>query len=244
MNKVLRGMLQAGLAAATILPAGAAEFTVTPVRIFMTPRDRAVAVTVTNEGADEVVMQADLYSWHQKADGSDELKLTEDMVLSPPILKVPGKSRQVVRLARLVPAPTSEEQTYRLVVREVPEARPLRAPNEVGVQVALAFSLPVFITPPGAKRSLQCELKRAGAESAQAVCENNGRAYAQARSFALLDAKGDRIALRDSGGYILPGVKRSFEITRTSGRLAAGPMKLQVALDDGTTQAFEVTLPE
>lgn len=244
MNKVLRGMLLAGLAAAAILPAGAAEFTVTPVRIFMTPRDRAVAVTVTNEGADEVVMQADLYSWRQKPDGSDELTLTEDIVLSPPILRVRGKSRQVVRLARLVPPPTSEEQTYRLIVREVPEARPLRGPNELGVQVALAFSLPVFITPPGAKPALQCELKRAGQEAAQAWCENNGRAYAQARSFALVDGKGERIATRDSGGYILPGIKRSFEITRSAGRLPAGNMKLQVALDDGTTQAFEVSLPE
>jgi hypothetical protein len=45
-----------------------------PVRIFMAPRDRATAVTVTNEGDDELVMQADIYTWKQKPDGTDDLR--------------------------------------------------------------------------------------------------------------------------------------------------------------------------
>lgn len=228
---------------AAAVPVHAAEFSVSPVRIFMTPRDRAVAVTITNDGAEEIVMQADLYSWKQTADGNDELKLTEDLVLSPPILKVGPRSRQVVRLARLTPPPTVEEQTYRLVVREVPEARP-RPPGELGLQVALAFSLPIFITPPGAKRVMTCEVMRAGPEAVNATCENNGRAYAQARALELVSAGGERVATRETGGYILPGVKRSFEIVKTAGRIPGGKMKLQVAMDDGTTQSFEVNLPE
>jgi len=241
--KTFTSALLLAVAAACALPAQAAEFTVSPVRIFMTPRDRAVAVTIINDGAEEIVMQADLYSWRQNSDGTDDLKVTEDLVLSPPILKVPPRSRQVVRLARLVPPPAADELTYRLIVREIPEARPQPA-GEVGLQLALAFSLPVFITPPGAKRSLSCELQRASAESVRAVCDNNGRAYAQARRFELVSASGEPVAARESGGYILPGVHRSFEITRTAGRIPGGKFKLQVALDDGSAQAFEVSLPE
>ena len=242
MEKLLRGMLLACAAAATA-SAMAAEFTVSPVRIFMTPRDRAVAVTVTNEGNDEIVMQADLFQWKQNADGSDDLKPTEDLVLSPPILKVPPKSRQVVRLARLTPPPAGEELTYRMIVREVPEARKLQ-PGETGVQIALAFSLPVFITPPGVKRNLSCSVQRASGEAVKALCINNGRAYAQARSFELVSLAGDRVANRDLGGYILPGVTRSFDIARSTGKIPSGKMKLNVALDDGTTQGFEVNVPE
>ncbi len=242
MNNMLRGLLLAAGAAA-LVSAQAAEFTVTPVRIFMTPRDRAVAVTITNDGTQEVVMQADLYSWHQNPDGTDELKLTEDLVLSPPILKVPPKSRQVVRLARLTPPPAGSQQTYRLIVREVPEAR-TQQQGQVGVQLALAFSLPVFITPPGAKRQLSCEVQRATPDSVKAVCENNGRAYAQARGFELRTPAGEKLAGRETGGYILPGVKKTFDIARTAGPIPAGKMLLNVALDDGTQQAFEVNLPE
>ncbi|MDB5753328.1 MAG: molecular chaperone [Ramlibacter sp.] len=223
------------------LTAQAAQFTITPVRIFMAPRDRAVAVTVSNDSDEQVVMQADLYSWKQKADGSDDLELTEDLVLTPPILKLAPRSRQVVRLALLTPRPAGVQQTYRLIVREVPEARPA---GQLQLQLALAFSLPVFITPPGARRELQCVVERSAADRAQARCGNSGTAYAQIRSLELIDEKGLRLAGRDTVGYVLPGITRSFELVRGDGRIPGGKVKLQAALDDGTLQAFDVTLPE
>ena len=72
----------------------AGVFSVTPVRIYMTPKDRAVAVTITNEGDTEVVLQADLNAWSQKPDGTDEQVPTEDLILSPPSSSwqpVPGR---------------------------------------------------------------------------------------------------------------------------------------------------------
>jgi fimbrial chaperone protein len=227
--------------AAVIAPlAHAAQFTITPVRIFMTPRDRAVAVTVVNEGDEEVVMQADLYTWKQNADGSDDLQLTEDLILTPPILKLPPHGRQVVRLARLGPPPTGAQLTYRLIVREVPEAR---ATSQLQLQVALAFSLPVFITPPGVKRNLDCGLKRSAPDIVEVQCANTGTAYAQIRGLDILDASGAKLASRDQGGYLLPSIQRSFEL-KAARRLPAGPVKLQVGLDDGTVQTFDATLPE
>lgn len=229
------------LAAACTLPVSAAQFTITPVRIFMTPKDRAVAVTVTNDSDEEVVMQADLYSWKQKADGSDDLALTEDLILTPPILKLAPRARQVVRLARLTPPPAGVQQTYRLIMREVPEAR---GSAQIQLQVALAFSLPVFISPPDVKRDLKCGVERAAPEQVRAVCSNAGTAYTQIRSLELLDEKGARIAARDTGGYLLPTVKRTFDIKRADGKIPAGKVRLQVALDDGTAQSFDATLPE
>ena len=223
-------------------PAWAGLFSVTPVRIFMAPRDRAVAVTINNEGDDELVMQADIYLWKQKPDGEDDLTLTEDLILSPPILKLPPHSRQVVRLAMLKPQRSADQQTYRLIVREVPEAK--AADKNVQLQIALAFSMPVFITPPGAKRQLACSAERAAPDTARVTCENTGNAYAQPRDFVLTGPSGAKLASRDSGGYILPSMKRSFDIKRTDGRLPGGNTKLAVTLDDGTTQTFDVKIAE
>ena len=240
MNQYFKAGALALLSASLCSYTLAAEFSVTPVRIFMAAKDRAVAITVTNEGNEEVVMQADLYSWKQKPGGEDELILTEDMILSPPILKLPPKSRQVVRLARLFAQPAGKQLSFRMIVREIPDARP--ASKELTLQIALAFSLPVFVTPPGAKRELVCGIGRVAPDTINAVCENKGNAYALPLGFVLLAENGEKIASRDSGGYILPEVQRSFEIKRAGATISSGKATLQVALDDGTVQTFDATL--
>ncbi|MDO8774118.1 MAG: fimbria/pilus periplasmic chaperone [Burkholderiaceae bacterium] len=69
-------------------------------------------------------LQADLNIWSQKLDGIDEQLPTDDLILSPPIIKLAPKARQVVRLALLKPADASRQLTYRMILREVPEAVP------------------------------------------------------------------------------------------------------------------------
>ena len=231
------------LAACICAPAWAGFFTVTPVRIFMTPRDRAIAVTITNDGDEELVMQADVFVWSQKPGGEDELVLSEDLILSPPILKLAPKARQVVRLA-MVSVPRAERQlTYRMIVREVPEARP-PSEKEVKLQVALAFSLPVFITPPGAKGKLDCTGEKSAPDTLKVTCGNDGTAYTYPREFSVATDSGKRVASRDSGAYVLPGIKRAFDVKSTEGNLPRGPLKLAVTLDDGSSQTYDVTVTE
>ena len=239
---ILKTRLLAAAAAACCiaLPAFAGVFSVTPVRIFMTPHDRAIAVTVTNEGDDELVMQADIYTWKQKADGSDDLQLSDDLILAPPILKIPGKGRQVVRLAMLTPPTAPGQQTYRMILREIPEAHAQE--KKVQLQIALAFSLPVFITPPNAKRDLACSISRSAPDAVAARCENRGSAYAQPREFTLTAADGTKIAGLESAAYILPGTARTYAIKRADGPIAAGAAKLAVNFDDGTSQSYDVTV--
>ena len=221
----------------------AGQFTVTPVRVFMEPKDRAIAITVTNEGDEQLVMQADLFEWKQKPGGADELTPTEDVFLSPPILKMAPKSRQVVRLARLAKPLQGERQlTYRMIVREIPEARP--ADKDIQVQIALAFSIPVFITPKNAKALLDCTAARLAADKVQVNCANSGSAYSHPVSFLLSTAAGNKLAEQGNGGYILPDIKRSFELKRDDSNIPAGKARLAVALADGTTQNFDVMIGE
>ncbi len=228
--------------AASALSATAGQFTVTPVRMFLTPQDRAIAVTITNEGDTPLVMQADVYTWKQKPSGDDDLVLTEDLILSPPIIKLAPKARQVVRLARVRPMQSPSQVTYRLIVREIPEALP--SDQNLQLQIALAFSLPVFITPPSAKRQLGCVAERSAPDTVLAVCENTGNAYAQVTDVSLANAAGEKIATRESGGYILPGIKRAFEVKRKEGRIPGGKAKLIMTLDDTSTQSYDVAIPD
>lgn len=184
-------------------------------------------------------MQADLYLWKQKPGGDDELTPTEDLFLSPPIIKLAGGARQVVRLARLKPATPPEELNYRMIVREVPEARPA---TTVQVQVALAISLPIFITPPRAKAAISCTAERLSENAVNAVCGNTGSAHALIANLSLTEESGQQLVTRDSGGYILPGIKRGFELKRAEGAIPGGKGKLSVTLSDGSRQAFDVLI--
>lgn len=236
-------MKRLAAAAAVMLAMGASagEFSVSPVRIFMKANERAVAVTVVNEGSEELVMQSEIYSWQQKPGGEDVLKPTEDLVLSPPIVKLAPKARQVLRLARVGGAPAGQEQSYRMIVREVPEAR--QAGKDAKVQMALAFSLPIFITPNGAKRQVDCDVQRASAQAVKVNCRNTGNAYAQIRGITLTSASGTPLAARDFVGYLLPDVQRTIEVQATNA-IPAGRVKVQVGYDDASTQSFDGTLAE
>lgn len=237
----LRGAVCLALSAALFATAAsAATFSVTPVRIYMAPRDRAVAVTLSNDGDTPVALQADLNVWAQKPDGTDELTLTDDLILSPPIVKLAPGAKQVVRLALAKPADASRQLTYRLVMREIPEA--VAPKDAIQVPIALALSMPVFVTPPTAARKIACRVERNLGELF-ALCANDGTAYAQVREARL--ARGDQaLGAFEGGTYILPGATKVIPLKLAAGTAAAakGTATLTVSYDDAKTQSFDVEL--
>lgn len=236
----ISALLVAGVVFCAALPVWAGVFSVTPVRIYMTPRDRAVAVTVVNEGDVEVVLQADLNAWGQTPDGTDEQVPTEDLILSPPIIRLAPNARQVVRLALLKPADASRQLIYRMIMREVPEAVAARD-KAIQVPIALALSMPVFITPPLARRDVSCQVARDGVVALRVSCINTGTAYAQIREIQVkMDAR--VVAKFEGGTYILPGARQAMSV-KAEVAILPGAAKLDVSFDDGKSQVFEVTLP-
>ena len=228
------------LVSAVVPAAWAGVFSVSPVRIYMTPRERAVAVTIVNEGDVEVVLQADLNAWTQKPDGTDEQTPTEDIILSPPIIRLAPNARQVVRLALLKPADASRQLIYRMVLREVPEAL-ANQDKTIQLPIALALSMPVFITPPPAKRAMNCTTERGIAPDLTVSCTNSGTAYAQVREMVL--KRGALTLARFEGGtYILPGAQKVMSL-KGEPAIAPGAAQLSVSFDDGKSQVFEVVLP-
>ncbi len=224
------------------MPASAGVFSVTPVRIYMTPKDRAIAVTLTNEGDSPLVLQAELYIWEQNPDGTDKLTPTEDLLLSPPIVKLGPKGRQVVRLAMLAPRDPLRQMTYRMILREVPQGPPPK--ESIQVPIALALNMPVFVTPPQARREVSCTIERADPRTLQATCGNTGTAYAQIREMTLKSSDGRVLATFEGGTYILPGARRAITLLKkTQETEHGGQATLSVTFDDFQSQTSMVTLP-
>jgi fimbrial chaperone protein len=221
------------LAAAHCACAGV--FSVTPVRIYMTPKDRAVAVTITNEAGEPVVLQADIYEWRQSPEGEDQLTPSEDLILAPPVIKLAAKAKQVVRLARLQPPDASRQLIYRMILRELPEAGPSKGIN---VPIALALSMPVFITPQVAKHATSCTALRNETKTLSVQCANTGSAYAQVRE-VVVRQDGQAVGRFEGGAYILPGVRKRLPIEAAK-PIPFGALQLVVTFDDGSTQSFDV----
>lgn len=217
-------------------------FSVTPVRIYMAANERASAVTVTNDGDEELVMQSDIFDWQQTSDGKDVLTLSEDMILSPPILKMAPRSHQVLRLISLNRRSKDRQQTYRMIIRQVPEAKPSK--SNIQLQIAYAFSIPIFITPTSAEVKLECVLTNVVPDIAKAICQNAGTATAHTTAIQISSSSGESMARHDSAVYILPGAQKSFVFKESHSAIPHGRHRIVVFMNDGNSQSYDTTVGE
>lgn len=116
-TNLLALIVVANLLAAAPNVTHAGGFSVAPVRLFFSERDRAVALKLSNESDEEVLLHTDLQTWTQDAEGKDQLEPSDDLVISPPVLRIKPRSEQVVRLIMAVPRDLSRQMTYRLFLR-------------------------------------------------------------------------------------------------------------------------------
>jgi fimbrial chaperone protein len=232
------------------LPAWAGNFSVSPVRLHMAPRDRAIAITVENEGTTPLTVQAEAFAWSQLSDGKDNLVATEDLIISPPIVKIPPRGRQVLRLARIAPPDLANQLTYRLVVSEIPEdltqKKVVKEGQRLGIDFYLAMSMPIFITPPAAKRELDCQFGKSATVQLQASCKNTGNMYAQVRHITFKRGEQELGKYQVAPIYILQGATRSLSLKpeqATQALMPSGPAQARLQFDDGKTLDLNIQLP-
>jgi fimbrial chaperone protein len=125
-----------------------------------------------------------------------------------------------------------------MIMREVPEATAVKA-NTMEVPIALALSMPVFITPPSAKHQLHCQAARHQAEI-QVVCENKGTAYAQLREIQVKRQE-QSLAKLEGGIYILPGAQKTLSL-KAEQPITTGQAQLSIMFDNGKNQLFDIEL--
>lgn len=182
------------LAAAT---APATTLSVAPTRLELAPDRPAAAVTVTNDGKAPVLVQVETFAWRASPATAD-LEPTRELLAVPPLLRLAPGEKQLVRVARRSNTPLQVEETYRLLVSEVPEGG-----ERGGVRLALRLSLPVFVTPPGARAAPRWRLHR---DHAGLVLEvrNLGTAHLHVREAQIL-VHGRVLPVTVAPAYVLAG---------------------------------------
>ncbi len=76
-----------------------ANLQISPVSISFQPGQNAAGIQLQNNGDTPLYGQVRVYAWDQR-DGVDALTPTTQLVASPPIIEIAGKSAQTIRLVR------------------------------------------------------------------------------------------------------------------------------------------------
>lgn len=217
--------------------AQAANFTVSPVRVDLSPTRPSVALTVRNESADQaLVIQLRTVAWSQD-NGVDVHSPTSEVLATPPIFTVPPGGAQVVRVGLRHPTGANQEASYRLYLREVP---PAPEAGFAGVQIAMEMNLPVFANPNTLTApDLRWKAETAADGTLKLKVKNNGNAHGKVYNLAVSAAGSDHPVATYSGfAYILPGQTRSLPLERAAEvAITGGELRLKADSDAGEIDA-------
>lgn len=219
--------------------AQAGQFNVAPVKVTLPARAKSTAVTITNTGKQPVALRIKLYTWNKQT-GRDQLTPAEDLVVTPPILKLaPGRS-QIVRIGRPAEiAVPGIEKSYRLLVTELALPDEKRSPGAgLTLRSLLELSIPLFVPPANATKQLEWRLS-AGASDDQLILNalNTGTVHSKVTQLRLLDSAGSLVAEHAQMFYVLPQQESRPPLTLLRKPRAGETLKLEYRADNAPRAA-------
>jgi fimbrial chaperone protein len=225
---LIRASLTALFASASAI-AQAASLQVAPVFVEVQAPGASATLRLRNEGDRPLDAQIRIFRWTQ-VDGVDTLTPTSDVAASPPLASLRPNTDYTVRIVRTTKEPVVREESYRLLVDEVPAAATAQAAT---VKIALRYSIPVFFTAPGvAAPKLSWELQQRAPKPA-IVVNNAGDRRIRLAKLKFTDGKGGTAEFGDGlAGYVLGHSTRVFAVPAKAKSFGAGGVVSISALSD------------
>jgi fimbrial chaperone protein len=199
--KHFAGALSSALLVASIAPACAASLQVSPVTLEIPPSGSTATVNLKNDGERPLSAQVRVVRWRQ-VEGQDDYEPTDAVVASPPLAEIAGNQTYTVRIVRADASAVAEEESYRLIVDELPTAA---SAGTRSVTLQLRYSIPVFFQAPdaGAPKLVWSFKKNNG--RIVVTLRNDGGRHVRVSALKLKDRSGATVSF-GAGlmGYALP----------------------------------------
>lgn len=219
-----------------------ANLQISPVSISFQPGQNSAGIQLQNNGDTPLYGQVRVYAWDQR-DGVDALSPTTQLVASPPIIEIAPNSAQTIRLVRraAAAAPGGAEQTYRILIDELPRGDPAQG----NVAIRLQYSVPAFVLPSDTQAAPKIEwstFQRAGAWHLRA--RNTGALHAQIGATSV--NVGSRNAVLSKGllGYALPGRAREWPLPAEFAGALPAPLAIDTTVNAKPQSAKAVVAPD
>lgn len=127
---------------------------VSPVEMDVLWPQKMEMLHVENVGSEPTAFQIQVFKW-SRMNGVERLTETKNIVATPPMIQeARSQKKQSIRVMRVSTKPVIDEESYRVIVHEIPKRKLLLQKNQVGAQLVSSFSLPVFFTNPKATPKL------------------------------------------------------------------------------------------
>ncbi len=208
----------------------AASLQVAPVSVEVAAPGAAATLSLRNEGDRPLDAQVRVFKWTQ-VNGEDKLEPTDDVAASPPIVSLKPKANYVVRIVRTNKSPVAVEESYRLLIDELPAPTQQRTAT---VNIVLRYSIPVFFNSPapGAPK-LKWELQRRSNKTV-VVATNEGDRRIRLAKLKLTDSKGVTANFGDGlAGYVLGRSTKVWAIPARAKGFGTGVVATVSAETDG-----------
>jgi fimbrial chaperone protein len=215
--------------------ATASTFNISPIRAQLTAAHKTEALTITNADDNPVVVQVRVVAWSQKS-GAEQLEDTRELLVTPPVLQIPGNGQQIIRVALRREPDATQELTYRVILEEVPQAAPK---DFTGLRVALRLSIPVFVAPAHGKANPDLAWQSRWLPNGQLeiAATNNGSGHLQITDFEA-QFPGSLMPLRGvTSKYVLPGSRMSWTLTPPADATRQGAIPIRGHSDQGDFSA-------
>ena len=161
----------------------------------------------------------------------ERLEPTGAVVASPPATALAPGANYVIRVVRVSKAPPTGEESYRVIVDELPDAARKKSGT---VSLVLRYSIPVFFRSPDASQA-KMSWSVSGKEGSMVLtAKNAGNTRLRLSDLRLMQG-GRKLAVRPGlVGYVLGGATMQWPIR---GKLSGGSVVLQAQGDSGSIDA-------
>ena len=240
MNK-LRQFICTSIVSLYSLSSLAASLQVAPISVAFSPQEKAKEIWLTNTSERPIRAQTRVLIWSQVA-GQDQVNPTRDLVASPSITEIKAGEQQLIRIIRIAPQNTAVEQTYRLLIDELPSSG--QADAQTGLQLLLQYSIPVFIQPTDsiAMRNGLTLLNQVNFQyqNQQLIVTNNAKSHIRISELTYINPNGERIPLINGlVGYALAGQSMRWDIPESKKILPNGKFEARIN-SDGLAQLLPI----
>lgn len=182
-----------------------------PIDPKISQNDKATELWLENRGESTTLMQVRVFGW-QQVNGQEQYQTQQQVVASPPMVRIEPGKRQLVRLIKQTPPAAGQEVAYRVILDEIPTPK---APGEdqAGVTLQMRYSVPLFvygtgIDPATARPELSWRLVNREGKQALEIT-NRGNAHARLSNVVL----GGRQLAGSLFGYVLANASNTFPLS-------------------------------
>lgn len=181
-----------------------ADITISPVQLYITgERGQSSTTAVINSMGEtsERTYEIEVLKWEQDQNGEDVLTPDHTLIVNPENFVLKPDASRTVRFGfkqNIESMQLKKQESWRVRFVEIPSVL-----NQTGVNIALNFSLPVFVGN-GFKPDMVFNLTKNNKNESILVARNNGTAHFQLTNFSIQDKSKKVVKDVNVLKYILP----------------------------------------